>query len=139
MGKKHIQQSLVFLFFLGSLWLTGCQTSTAPAGSADTATTGNRNLPPQRVDIRGSIVTSRYNEGQVALEVEAFGNSPDSRYNRAYVLVLPTTQIVGPDGQSMSLHELRQGQNVAIILRGGGEGDFVGLGVARKMWVGETF
>ncbi|AKD04034.1 hypothetical protein POKO110462_12980 [Pontibacter korlensis] len=129
---------LVALFSFTALWLTGCQTSSAPADTAET-TVNNRNLPPKRVDIRGSITTSRYNEGQVMLEVENFSPSPDSRYNRAYVLVLPTTQIVGPDGRSISLSEIRQGQNVAILLRGGGQGSMVGLGVARKMWVEDRF
>lgn len=81
---------------------------------------------------------SRYDQGQVILEVEGFP-SQDSRYNRAYVLVVPTTQIIGIDGQSISLSELRQGQNVAILLRGGGRGSLVGLGVARKVWVEEIF
>ncbi len=77
---------------------------------------------------------SRYNQGQVVLEVEGV-TSPESRYNRAYVLLLPVTQIVSPTGSSLSLSELRQGQNVAILLRGGGRGNLVGMGVARKVWV----
>lgn len=68
------------------------------------------------------------------LEVEGFP-SQNSRYNRAYVLVEPVSQIVGADGQSISLSELRQGQNVAVVLRGGGKGNLVGLGVARKIWI----
>ena len=135
MGNKLIRRGLVALSFLAAVWLTGCQTSTAPAGTDDTAATRNRNQAPQRVDIRGSIVTSRYDQGQVILDVENFSPSPDSRYNRAFVLVLPTTQIVGPDGRSISLSELRQGQNVAILMRSGGQGNIVGLGVARKVWV----
>ena len=94
-------------------------------------------MAPQRVDIRGSVLSARYSDGQVVLEVENFAPSPDSRYNRAYVLVLPTAQMVGPEGRSISISELRQGQNVAIMLRGGGEGNRVGLGVARKLWVEE--
>lgn len=120
---------------LGSLTLAGCQSSNV-AGTADATT---KSLAPQRVDIRGSITRSRYDQGQVMLEVEAFGNSPDSRYNQAYVLVLPTAQLIGPDGQTLSISELRQGQNVAIVLRGGGQGTFTGLGVARKVWVEDRF
>ncbi|WP_162052152.1 hypothetical protein [Pontibacter pamirensis] len=135
MGIKKIQQSIIAFCFLTTLGLTGCQTSTAPVGTANAPVTGN-NRAPQRVDIRGSIIMSRYDQGQVMLEVEGFP-SQSSRYNRAYVLVQPITQIVGPDGQSISLSELRQGQNVAILLRGGGQGNLVGLGVARKVWVEE--
>ncbi|MCJ8164159.1 hypothetical protein MKJ04_04845 [Pontibacter sp. E15-1] len=91
------------------------------------------------MDIRGSIVASRYNEGQVVLEVENFSPSPNSRYNRAYVLVVPTAQIIGADGQTISLSELGQGQNVSVLLRGGGRGNFVGIGVARKLWVENDF
>jgi hypothetical protein len=138
MGMKKIQQGLVAFCILSTVWMTGCQTSTAPAGTANTAAAENKSLAPQRVDMRGSIITSRYDQGQVMLEVEGFP-SPESRYNRAYVLVQPTTQIVDPDGQSMSLSELRQGQNVAILLRGGGRGNLVGLGVARKVWVEEAY
>ncbi len=68
------------------------------------------------------------------IEVEGI-SSQDSRYNRAYVLVLPVTQIISPEGSSLSLSELRQGQNVAILLRSGGRGNLVGMGVARKVWV----
>jgi hypothetical protein len=55
------------------------------------------------------------------------------------VLVLPTTEITGLDGQSVNMNELTQGQNVAVLLRGQGEGDFVGMGVARKMWLEEFY
>ncbi|GAB3528994.1 hypothetical protein GCM10027443_07550 [Pontibacter brevis] len=72
------------------------------------------------------------------LEVEGFP-SQDSRYNRAYVLVEPITQIVGVDGKPISLSELRQGQNVAILLRNGGMGNLVGMGVARKVWLEEVY
>lgn len=130
---KQIQHVLVALLFFSALWLTGCSSS-APNG-----TTGNRSQAPQRVDIRGSIMSRQYDQGQVILEVEAFGQSTDSRYNRAYVLVLPTTQIVNPEGKSISLSELQQGQHVAILLRGGGQGNFVGLGIARKLWVEGSF
>ncbi|WP_345158355.1 hypothetical protein [Pontibacter saemangeumensis] len=131
---KYIYQGLLAFCFLASLCLTGCQAST----SANTATTESNTLAPQRVDIRGSIIRSQYDQGQVMLEVEGFP-SQNSRYNRAYVLVEPITQIIGIDGQSISLSELRQGQNVAILLRGGGNGNLLGIGVARKLWVEENF
>lgn len=136
MGKKYKQYILVTFFFLTTLCLTGCSTSNAPA---ETETTAYKSLAPQRVDIRGSIITRQYDQGQVILEVESFAPSPESRYDRAYVLVLPTIQIIAPDGRTISLNELQQGQNVAILLRGGGEGNIVGLGVARKMWIEERF
>lgn len=132
MNSKHIR--LIALLFFTTLWLSGCSTSNAPD---DTETTAYKSLAPRKVDIRGSIVMRRYDQGQVMLEVEGFGTSQDSRYDRAYVLVLPTTQIVAPDGRTMSLSELQQGQNVAILMRGGGRGNFVGVGVARKMWLEE--
>jgi hypothetical protein len=132
MGTKNVSQELVAFCLLAVLGTTACQTGAAPAGTA-TAAAAEKGLAPQRVDIRGSIIMKRYNQGQVMLEVEGFP-SQDSRYNRAYVLVLPTTQIVGPDG-SISLSELQQGQHVAVLLRAGGKGNFVGMGVARKMWV----
>jgi hypothetical protein len=138
MGMTHLRQSLVAICFLTSGWMTGCQTSTAPAGTADTATARNRNSAPERVDIRGSILMRRYNQGQVVLEVEGIPGT-SSRYNRAYVLVLPTTQLVNVDGRSISLSELQQGQNVAILLRSGGKGNLVGMGIARKLWVEERF
>ncbi|MBF9254733.1 hypothetical protein I2I11_15615 [Pontibacter sp. 172403-2] len=138
MRIKNIQCSLVVFCFLANMGMTGCQTSTAPAGIANTETAENRSLAPRRVDIRGSIIMSRYNQGQVMLEVEG-SPSPDTRYDRAYVLVVPTTQIIGIDGQAISLSELRQGQNVAILLRNGGKGNFVGLGVARKVWIEDIF
>src|SRR5687768_8979583 len=134
MGITHLQQGLVVFCLLITGWMTGCQTSTAPAAATNTAAAENKRLAPQRVDIRGSITMKRYDQGQVMLEVEAF-SSPDSRYNRAYVLVTPTTQVVNEEGRSMSLSELQQGQQVAILLRSGGKGNLVGLGVARKVWV----
>lgn len=132
---NQIQRVLLALCFFSALWLTGCRTGTAPTNSE----TGRRNLPPQRVDIRGDILATRYSDGQVILEVENFTPSPDSRYNRAYVLVIPTAQMIGSDGQSISISELFQGQKVAILLRGGGQGNLVGVGVARKLWVEEGF
>ena len=109
-----------------------------PGSDAEVATAGRKSLAPQRVDIRGSIIMKRYNQGQVVLEVEGFP-SQYNRYNRAYVLVLPTTQIVGSEGSSISLSELQQGQNVAILLRSGGKGNQVGMGIARKMWIEEVY
>ena len=139
MTVNMIRKCLLALCLLtASAWLSGCQTGAATAGSASTATAENRNLAPQRVDIRGSIIRRHYDQGQVMLEVDGFP-SQYSRYNRAYVLVLPTTQIVDTDGQTISLSELQQGQNVAVLLRGGGEGNLLGVGVARKLWVEEIF
>ncbi|ARS34585.1 hypothetical protein [Pontibacter actiniarum] len=133
---KYLQKYYFLLLLLTTLSLTGCRTSTS---ATDAATAEGQRLSPQRVDIRGTIVTSRYDQGQVMLEVEAFGASPESRYNRAYVLVLPTTQIIGPDGQSISLSEIRQGQHAAVLIRGGGQGNQVGMGVARKVWIEDTY
>lgn len=134
MKAKHIQKVLASLFLISFFWLTGCQTGNAPANTAV-----NRNLPPERVDIRGSIFASRYNEGQVVLEVEGTPGQLNTRYDRAYVLVLPTAQLIGPEGRAISVSELRQGQNVSILLRGGGQGNRVGVGVARKLWVQDAF
>lgn len=135
MGRKILQQALAAFCLFATIWMSGCQTST----NASTATAENRSLAPKRVDVRGSITMRRYDQGQVILEVDGFP-SPDSRYKRAYVLVEPITQIVGPDGGSISLSELQQGQNVAVLLRGGGRGNnFVGMGVARKLWVEERY
>ncbi|MBA9075877.1 hypothetical protein [Rufibacter quisquiliarum] len=136
MEYKNIR-TVFFAFWVVALgWLAGCKTANAPAdANAEAATVQYKSMAPQRVDIRGSIFQSRYDQGQVMLEVEGFGSTPDSRYNRAYVLVLPTTQIVDPEGKTISLSELRQGQDVAIVLRGGGRGNFVGVGVARKVWL----
>lgn len=139
MGMKHIKQILVASCLLTTVCLTACQTSTAPTGTADTETSEYKSLAPRRVDIRGSIIRSQYDQGQIILEVEGVPSQQYSRYNRAYVLVEPITQIIGINGQSISLSELRQGQNVAILLRGGGNGNFVGVGVARKVWVEEIF
>ncbi|WP_161888370.1 hypothetical protein [Pontibacter russatus] len=135
---NDIRKCLMALCLLAaSAWMSGCQTGAATTGSG-TATTENGSLAPQRVDIRGSIIRRHYDQGQVMLEVDGFP-SQYSRYNRAYVLVLPTTQIVDTDGQTISLSELQQGQNVAVLLRGGGEGNLMGVGVARKVWVEEIF
>ena len=134
MGMKNVQAGWLAFCFLWAFCFTACQTSTAPAGTADTANAGQKNMAPQRVDIRGSIIMKRYNQGQVVLEVEGF-TSQYSRYNRAYVLVLPVTQIIDANGSTISLSELQQGQNVAILLRSGGKGNLVGMGVARKIWV----
>ncbi|MDX5481574.1 MAG: hypothetical protein LPK07_07805 [Hymenobacteraceae bacterium] len=133
---RNLQYGLAALCVLAIFWLCGCSTSSTPAA---TKTEENRSLAPQRVDIRGSIISSRYSDGQVVVEVERLAPSPYSRYDRAYVLVMPTAQIVGINGQPLSISELRQGQYVAIILRGGGQGNRVGLGVARKLWVEEAF
>ena len=135
---RNIKQGAIAFFILSTLLLTGCQTGNAPDDATNATTTQRRSLAPERVDIRGSIIRSQYDQGQVMLEVEGIP-SPSSRYNRAFVLVEPTTQIIGLDGRSISLSELRQGQNVAIFLRSGGQGNIVGLGVARKVWLEEVF
>lgn len=134
MEFKNVKQGWGAFCLFCIICMTSCQTSTAPAGTANTTTTERNSLAPQRVDINGSIIMNRYNQGQVMLEIEGFP-SQYSRYNRAYVLVLPTTQIIGPNGNSISLSELQQGQKVAVLLRSGGKGNLVGVGVARKMWV----
>ena len=139
METKHINKYLATFYLLAVLGLTACQTSTVLTGTADTEISENKSLAPRRVDIRGSIIRSQYDQGQVILEVEGVPSVQYSRYNRAYVLVEPITQIIGTDGQSISLSELRQGQNVAILLRSGGNGNLVGVGVARKIWVEDTF
>ncbi len=138
MEIKNVQRALVPLCLLLAFLLTACQKATAPAGTANTETTDNKRLSPERVDIRGSIIRNRYNQGQVMLEVEGTP-SQYSRFNRAYVLVLPTTQIIGTDGKSISLSELQQGQNVAVLLRSGGQGNLEGIGIARKIWVEEVY
>ncbi|WP_242917965.1 hypothetical protein [Pontibacter liquoris] len=133
---RTIQQLAISFCILGAVGLSGCQTGNAPASTATTANAAHKSLAPNRVDIRGAIITRHYDQGQVMLEIEGFP-SPDSRYNRAYVLVLPTTQIINSDGQTISLSELSQGQNVAVLLRSGGHGNMVGIGIARKLWVEE--
>ena len=140
MKMKTINKGFVGFYFLFLLLFAACQTNNSPTTS-DTTTTTNRSLAPQRVDIRGSIISKRYNQGQVFVEIESLTtlNSPNSRYNRAYVLVLPTTQIVGPDGKTLSYNDLQQGQRVAAYLRGGGKGNLEGMGIARKMWVEAAF
>lgn len=135
MTMKHIPHFSIALFFVIAICLSGCQTNTPPVASAEKETTGSKSLAPKRVDIRGNILRSRYQDGQVILEIEGRIPTPDSRYDRAFVLVLPTTQIVGLDGRSLNMNELIQGQNVAILLRGGGQGNSEGIGVARKMWI----
>jgi hypothetical protein len=131
MKKEQLARILMTLFCLATIWLSACRTSTAPAGTA----AERESLAPQRVDIRGTITMRRYDQGQLILEVEGFGPTADSRYTRAYVLVRPTAQIIGPDGGSVSLSEIQQGQRAAILLRGRGQGDAVGMGIARKMWI----
>ena len=126
----------MLLLCLGITWLSACQGSQAPA---DATTENRKSLAPERVDIRGSIIANRYSDGQVVLEVEGIPPSINSTYDRAYVLVLPTTQIVDQQGRSISYNELRQGQNVAILLRGGGRGNRVGIGVARRVWLEDIF
>ncbi|WP_192822625.1 hypothetical protein [Rufibacter sp. LB8] len=122
------------------LTLSACSTANTPQdGTApeESAAPRFRTLAPPRVDIRGTITSSRYDQGQVMLEVEGYGPTNQTRYSRAFVLVLPTLQILNPDGKSVSMNELRPGQDVAIMLRSGGQGNLIGVGVARKMWLEE--
>ncbi|MHA6248405.1 hypothetical protein ACXYMU_10740 [Pontibacter sp. CAU 1760] len=136
---EQIKHTLTVFACLSMLWLASCQTTTPTGTDENGATITYKSLAPQNVDIRGSIVSRRYNEGQVVLEVEGIGYTPGSRYNRAYVLVQPVTQITDTEGKSISLSELQMGQNVAIMLRGHGSGNFVGVGVARRVWLEEIF
>ena len=129
----NVQQAILAIFLLFTICITSCQTSNVPANT-NTSTANRKNLPPQRVDIRGNIINRHYSQGQVMLEVEGL-TSQNTRFNRAFVLVLPTSQIVDVSGSTISLSELQIGQNVAILLRAGGKGNLVGMGVARKMWV----
>lgn len=94
MGIKNLQHAFVFLCLVFIFWLSACQKGIAPSSTPSVENTQKKDLSPQRVDIRGSILRSRYNQGQVILEVEGVP-SQYSRYTRAYVLVLPSTQIVG--------------------------------------------
>jgi len=135
---KRIKQTTAILFLLVTLSLAGCQTGNLPAEAVATETEP-QSLAPEFVDVRGSVVRRQYNQGQVMLEVENFGSPLDSRYDRAYVLVLPTTQIVDTDGSPISLNELQQGQQVAVQLRSGGKGNSTGTGIARKMWVEDLY
>lgn len=140
MKASNININHLILSILCALLLAGCQTATAPANASGEPETGAyKSLAPERVDIRGRVLASHYSEGQVVLEIEALAPSIDSRYQRAYVLVQPTAQKIGLEGQPISVSELHQGQNVAILLRGGGRGTLVGVGVARKLWVEEPF
>lgn len=136
MRMKNIRPGLLAFCFLASLWLSGCRTAPAPDNAETAAAEGRKSVAPQRVDVRGYITMSRYNEGQVVLEVEGILTA-DTRYQRAYVLVLPTTQMVDATGNPISLSELVQGKQVAILLRAGGRGNLVGVGVARKLWLEE--
>lgn len=136
METSPIKPYLLAFSLLTLGWGSACQTTQPPAGTEESVSVERKSLAPQRVDIRGSIIMKRYDQGQVLLEVEGFP-SPDSRYNRAYVLVTPITQIINAYGQTISLSELQHGQNVAILLRSGGKGNLLGVGVARKLWIEE--
>ncbi|QNF34482.1 hypothetical protein HUW51_17760 [Adhaeribacter swui] len=133
MKINKIRLSLWAICLLLMVSSTACKTGST-ASSNNTSNTDRRNLPPERVDIRGSIINRHYSQGQVMLEVEGIV-SQNTRYNRAFVLVLPTSQITDLNGSTISLSELQIGQNVAVLLRAGGKGNLVGMGVARKMWV----
>jgi len=134
----NLQYPFAFFCLLCVFWLSACQQGTTPNRTLPAETAYHNRLSPDRVDIRRNILRSRYNQGQVMLEVEGTP-SQYSRFTRAYVLVLPNTQIVGSEGSSISLSELRQGQQVAVLLRSGGNGNLEGIGIARKMWVEDVF
>ncbi|MFC6996494.1 hypothetical protein [Rufibacter roseus] len=137
MDFKNIRNGFLAWSIIVIFVLAGCATATGPADASAEETAEFNTLAPERVDIRGSILSAQYYQGQVMLEVEGYAGDLNSRYRRAFVLVLPTVQILKPDGKTISLHELRQGQDVAIVLRGGGRGSFVGVGEARRMWIEE--
>lgn len=126
---------LMLMCLLSVFCLSGCRTATPPEDGTTTEARGS--LAPKQVDIRGMIVMSRYREGQMILEIQGRAPSPNSRYDRAYILVLPTTQIIGLDGKSVYMNELINGVQVAALLRGRGQGEFEGIGIARKVWVEE--
>lgn len=124
----------LLLFCTLSLWgLGSCRTADATNAGTATETTGS--VAPDQVDIRGMIEMSRYRKGQIILAIEGRGPSPNSRYDRAYVLVLPTTQIIGQNGEAKHMSDLVQGIQVAATLRGRGQGEFEGIGIARKIWL----
>jgi hypothetical protein len=140
MRTTNLQHAFVSLCFLVALCLTACQKSSAPTTTSNAETSDKERLSPERVDIRGSIIRSRYNQGQVMLEIEGIpSQSQNSRYIRAYVLVQPSTQIVDTNGQTISLSELGQGQTVAVLLRSGGQGNLEGIGIARKIWLEQLY
>ncbi len=144
MDIKNIRNALVGFSFSVMLGLSACQTTTTATETAESATSGEeeatepKRLSPDRVDVRGFIIRDRYYQGQVTIEVEGTP-SQYVRYNRAAVLVLPTTQIVGIGGKPAGLSDLRQGQVVSIVLRAGGRGNQEGVGVARKVWLEEPY
>lgn len=140
MRSKNLLHALMSLCFLVALSLTACQRGSAPTSPSNVETSDKQRLSPERVDIRGSIIRSRYNQGQVMLEIDGTASqSQNSRFTRAYVLVQPSTQIVDTNGQSISLSELQQGQNVAVLLRGGGQGNLEGIGIARRIWLEQVY
>ena len=128
------------LFLLAFALLTGCKSSVTPTKStnAPASEEAEPTVPLRRVDVRGTVIRKVYDQGQVTLEVEGT-TSQYARFTRAFVLVTPITQIVGLDGKTISMNELYEGQTVAILLRGGGQGNLVGVGVARKLWLEERY
>lgn len=139
MERMNMWLACVIFCFYVALGLTACQTSSISEGTIEvntTDSTATRRLSPERVDIRGFIIQDRYYQGQVTLEIEGTP-SQHTRYNRAAVLVLPTTQVIGKGGKSAGLPDLRQGQYVSVLLRSGGRGNQEGVGIARKIWLEE--
>lgn len=140
MNRSHLYIRLPFLFLLVLTLLTGCQRAQTPTKTTNAPSTeeAEPTVPLRRVDVRGTVIRKVYDQGQVTLEVEGT-TSQYARFTRAFVLVTPITQIIGLDGKTISMNELYEGQNVAILLRGGGQGNLVGVGVARKLWLEERY
>jgi hypothetical protein len=131
------------LFTWLALHMSACQTM-APVSTDTTATDATAEMDtiirysPQRVDIRGTITQREYSQGQMLILVEGVSDPGNSRFNRAVVLVTPITQIVGMNGRSISLSELQNGQQVAILFRGRYRESITGFSAqatARKMWI----
>ncbi|MBC3539392.1 hypothetical protein ACFSC6_17875 [Rufibacter sediminis] len=144
--KKIKNRLASVLFALAAFYMTSCQT-TAPVGpdASANATVTDENAvmdtlvrySPQRVDVRGTITQREYNQGQMLILVEGITDQ-NTRFSRAVVLVTPITQIVGLNGRTISLSELQNGQQVAIMFRGRyreSVSGFSAQAVARKMWI----
>ncbi|ALI99059.1 hypothetical protein [Rufibacter tibetensis] len=133
---------LIFILISG-LYLSGCQaiapaTSTDATASEESSADAGPRYSPDRVDVRGTITQREYNQGQMLILVEGVTDPRYSRFSRAVVLVTPVTQIVGLDGRTISLSELQNGQQVAILFRGRfreSVSGFSAQAVARKIWL----
>ncbi|GAA4309681.1 hypothetical protein [Nibribacter koreensis] len=140
MNLAKTYNRFALLILLAFALLTGCKSSVTPTKSTNAPATeeAEPTVPLRRVDVRGTVIRKVYDQGQVTLEVEGT-TSQYARFTRAFVLVTPITQIIGLDGKTISMNEIYEGQNVAILLRGGGQGNLVGVGVARKLWLEERY